>query len=170
MWRLGLVSLLALSVLPAAGCGVIGFDVSQDIPDTVIMGDPTAGVVVGANDTPLTLDIQAETQQRHSGPASSAHLKDLSFTIKLPDGAVFDFVDAVSILLIPKNPMSRLKTVKIAELLTVPHERTIHITPVPNVDILPYSNEGATIQATAVGHFPAVDTTYSGHVVVEVRI
>lgn len=165
-----LVVLFSTVTVGAAGCGAISFDVSQDIPATMIFGDPNSMPVVAGSDAPLTLDIQAETDQRHTGPASAAYLKDLSFTITIPQGGGFYFVSAVTIYLTPKNPASRLPIVKIAESSPIPDANTIHITPIPGVDMLPYSNEGATIDATAAGRFPTEDTTYVGHVVVTVKI
>jgi hypothetical protein len=160
-----------LSAVGAVGCGNISFDVSQDIPPTFIMGDPTSTVFAG--DTmpqPLTLDIMAETNMRHTGPASSAFLKELTFTITQPSGGTFYFATAVQIFLVPQNPNSALPTIEIAHLNPVPNETTIHLVPDPGVNMLPYSNEGANITAAATGYFPTEDTTYVGHVVVEVRI
>jgi len=167
-WSLCLIAIL--STVGAAGCGAISFDVSQDIPATTITGDPNSTPLVGNSDAPLTLDIQAETDQRHTGPASAAYLKDLSFTITVPQGGTFYFAAGVTITLVPKNPASSLPTITIAELHPIPNENTIHITPIPGVNMLPYSNEGATIQATAAGYLPTQDTTYVGHVVVTVKI
>ena len=165
--RLGLLGICSAT---AIGCGSIGFDVSQDIPPPTIMGDPNSTPTAAQSDAPLTLDIQAQTQQRHTGPASSAHLKDLTFTITVPQNGTFYFAQGVSISLVPINPMSRLPVVEIARLMPIPSTTTIHVTPVPGVDMLPYANEGSNIQATAVGRLPTEDTTYVGHVVVEVRI
>jgi hypothetical protein len=165
------VLLVFLSAVGAVGCGNISFDVSQDIPATFIMGDPNSMVLVGDSaPQPLTLDIMAETNMRHTGPASSAFLKELTFTITQPSGGTFYFVQAVQIYLVPQNPMSALPTVEIAHLGPVPNETTIHIVPDPGVDMLPYSNQGANITASATGFFPKEDTMYVGHVVVEVRI
>ena len=74
------------------------------------------------------------------------------------------------IFLIPKNAGSSLPTVKIADLKPVPDANTIRLVPVPNVDMLPYSNEGANITASASGRYPIEDTMYVGHVVVTVKI
>jgi hypothetical protein len=163
--------MLSVSVLGAAGCGIISFDVSQGIPDTMIIGDPNAPALIGTSEAPLSLDIQAETDQRHTGPASAAYLKDLSFSIKTPASGTFYFASAVSIILVPKNPASTLKTVEIANLSPVPHDQsTIHLIPVPGVNMLPYSQEGAFIKATALGTWPREDTVYNGWVVVQVKI
>lgn len=163
----------AVTALAAAtaGCGAISFDVSQDIPATTIYGDPTASPIIGSTEPqPLTLDIQAETEKQHTGPASAAYLKELTFTITQPAGGTFYFATEVHIYLIPKSPTSLLPTVKIADLKPVPAENRIKLVPVPNVNMLPYSQEGANITASASGYFPQEDTMYVGHVVVTVKI
>jgi hypothetical protein len=163
--------LLAALVVGGTGCGNISFDVDQQIPPTFIMGDPSGMVLSGTTDAqPLTLDIMAETQQRHTGPASSAHLKQLTFMITQPAGGTFYFVQEAHIYLVPKSTTSTLPTVEIARLKPVPNETTIQFEPVPGVDMLPYSNEGANITASATGFYPMEDTTYVGYVKVEVKI
>jgi hypothetical protein len=168
----GLLAALVLVVAAgaAAGCGNIAFDVDQDIPATTIFGDPTGGVLSATGAQELTLDIRAETESRHTGPASAAYLKELTFTVTQPANGTFYFASQVSIYLTPKNPASALQSVKIANLDPVPAETTIRLVPIPGVNMLPYSEEGANITATATGFFPTEDTTYVGHVVVEVRI
>jgi hypothetical protein len=163
--------LLALAAVGVVGCGNISFDVEQDIPATVLPGDPNQMPIVG--DTPpqpLTLDIKAETDQRHTGPASAAYLKELTFTITRPANGTFYFAVQVQIYLQPKNPASNLPKVLIAKLEPIPDTNTIRLVPVPGVNMLPYSDEGSDITASAAGYNPMVDTEYVGHVVVEVRI
>jgi hypothetical protein len=162
---------LALAALCSAGCGIISFDIDQDIPPSIIYGDPNATAIIDAGGTPqpLMLDIQAETQSRHTGPASSAHLKSLSFTITDPADGTFYFASEVRIFLIP-HMGSSLSTIEIANLKPVPATTHIDMVPIPGIDILPYANEGADITATATGFFPPVDTTYVGHVTVTVKI
>jgi hypothetical protein len=175
-YRLGLlIGVSALAALSSAGCGIISFDIDQDIPPSIIYGDPnnTAILAAGGTPQPLVLDIQAETQARHTGPASSAHLKSLSFTItdpSMPPDNTFKFATEVHIYLIPQNPSSSLSTIEIANLKPVPPNTRIDMIPIPGVDILPYANEGADITASASGYFPSVDTTYVGHVTVTVKI
>ena len=171
-----LIGLLALAAVSAAGCGLISFDIDQDIPPSTIFGDPTTTMIInqGGMPQPLVLDIQAETQARHTGPASSARLKSLSFRITDPapptQGSTFYFANEIHIYIIPKNPNSSLPTIEIANLKPVPDTNEIHMVPIPGVDILPYADEGANITANATGYFPPVDTTYVGHVTVTVRI
>lgn len=169
--RAAALSLVVLAAAAAAGCGAIGFDVSQDIPPTTIFGDPTGSFLSGQTEPqPLTLDIQAETESRHTGPASAAYLKELTFTITQPSGGTFYFAQQVHIYLVPKNPNSSLPQREIATLNPVPNENRIKLVPIPGINMLPYSEEGSNITASATGYFPTEDTVYVGHVVVEVRI
>jgi hypothetical protein len=170
--QLGLLFVILSTVaIGAAGCGAISFDISQDIPATFVMGDPTAPPLVGDSTAPLSLDIQAETNQRHTGPASAAYLKDLSFTITIPQNGTFYFAQSVVIQLKPTNPNSTLQPVPIAELSPIPTDQnTIHVKPIPGVNMLPYSQQGAVIDAVVFATWPREDTTYVGHVVVTVKI
>jgi hypothetical protein len=134
------------------------------------MGDPNQSTLVAANDAPLMLNIMAETDQRHTGPASAAYLKDLSFTIQMPKGGTFYFADGVTIKLVPKDPNSTLPVIEIAKLNPIPNTNTIHVIPDPGVNILPYANAGSNIEADAAGHLPTEDTTWDGEVVITVKI
>jgi hypothetical protein len=170
--ELGLLfAILSTVTVGTAGCGSISFDISQDIPATFVMGDPTAPPLVAGSEAPLSLDIQAETNQRHTGPASAAYLKDLSFTITIPQNGTFYFAQTVIIQLKPTDPNSKLPIIPIAELSPIPTDQnTIHVRPIPGVNMLPYSQQGALIDAVVSASWPREDTTYVGHVVVTVKI
>jgi hypothetical protein len=164
----------ALAILPlliapaAAGCGVIGFDISQDIPSNMIIGTQVEmAAVVDAPPTPLEINIDAEAEKQ-GGLASSAWLKELTFTVTSPTKGTFYFVSAVAITI--DAPSASLPEIKIAELQPVPNLQTISITPVPGVELLPYARAGAQIHAKAIGYFPKEDTTYVGKVVIHVKI
>src|SRR5262249_26543448 len=136
-------------------------------------GDPTGAMmtIVGSTDPqPLTLDVPAQTQAHHTGSATSAHLKELTFMITQPAGGTFYFATSVDIFLVPTNPMSLLPMVRIATLSPIPNVNMIKLEPIKDIDILPYSDEGANIKAQAIGYYPTEDTTWVGHVVVEVNI
>ncbi len=64
-----------------------------------------------------------------------------------------------------------LTQAEVANLDPVPKgQTTLSFNIVPGVDLLPYINAGATITATATGTQPTQDTSFDGHVQVEVRI
>src|SRR4051812_45417904 len=133
------IAAVAVAAGASAGCGNIRFDVDQDIPATTIFGDPNQMVLAGSTEPqPLTLDIQAETESRHTGPASAAYLKDLTFTIPPPAGGTFSFAHEVHISLTPKTPSSNLPSIEIAPPTPAPAETTIHLQPLPGINMLPY--------------------------------
>src|SRR5689334_7158195 len=93
-----LVVMIALSL---AGCGALGFDVDQDLPEQRVPGSPLGGLLPSFLPTPLPLniDLKSETQKRSTGPATAAYLKALSFSITPHDHPAtnFDFVDEIHI-------------------------------------------------------------------------
>jgi hypothetical protein len=167
-----IVYALALSLicaLGAMGCGNISFDVEQDIPVTFIdPGKVDPNLPAGAVETeaPLNIDIQAETEKRNTGPASSARLKSLTFTIIMPPQGTFYFATGVSIFISANG----LPTREIARLTPIPNTTTISVPPIPDVEMLPYAERGATITATAVGTWPREYTEYVGKVVMTIKV
>jgi len=165
---------LAIAAL-ASGCGAIGFDVSQSVPEQQVPGSPLGGLLPSflPQPFPITIDIKQETAKRSTGPATSANLKQVEFEMT-PHGqssSTFDFVDEIHIFVAPSAAGSSLPMVEIANLKPVPKGQTkIDLTIVPGVDLLPYINAGASISATASGHQPAETVTYDGTVVVTVHI
>jgi hypothetical protein len=166
-------SLAVLVTLALLGCGLVSFDVDQDIPAQTIPGSPLAAVLpAGASlfQLPLNIDINAATQGHGTGPARSANLKSLTLTVTAPSAAPgnnFDFLDSIQIIISASGQSDQ----EIAQLSPVSKgQTTISITPDPGVDLLPYINAGATIKVTASGHEPAQDTTVVGHVVVTVHV
>ena len=160
-----------LFFLLCSSCGAVSFDVEQDLQKQTIQGNPLGGVLSSAllpNPYALNIDIKAEVAKRGTGPATKAFLKSLVFDIaaETPD-ATFDFITETRLFV--EGP--GLQKVEIAHKVPVPKGlKKLEFDIVPEVDLLPYINAGATISATAVGTQPVRDTTFTGRVVVEVRI
>ena len=151
----------------ASGCGLVSFDVSQDIPAQTVPGSPLGALLpVSLFAIPLNIDIRSETAGHGTGPASSVTLSSVSLTVMSPSGATFDFVDSIVINISGPG----LSEVEIGRLQPVPGTASISIPPTGGVDLLPYINAGATITAKASGHMPASDTTFVGTVVVTVHV
>ena len=162
--------LLLGAALTTAGCGLIAFDVSQDIPAQTVPGSPVGALLPPSLFAlPLNIDLQSETAAQGTGPARSVSLKALSLTITSPAGATFDFVSSISIS-IGGSDGSGLPEREIARLEPVPAKGTINLQPVPGVDLLPYIKAGAKITATASGHAPSSDVTFDGSVVVTIHV
>jgi hypothetical protein len=164
---------VAFAVLAASGCGLIAFDVDQDLPPQMIQGSVLGGLLPSfLAPTPLHIDIKSETQKRDTGPASSANLKLLRFQLTPHDAPSgnFDFLDEVHIFIeSPSN--GALARREIATLAPVPKgATTLTLTIVPGIDLLPYINAGAQITATATGREPSMNVTFDGHITVTVHI
>jgi hypothetical protein len=162
-----LIAPLAAALL-FGGCGLVSFDVSQDIPAQTITGSPLGALLPASLFAiPMNVDLSSATASHGTGPASSVTLSSLTLTVTAPAGGTFDFVDSISIDL----SASGLPDTEIAKLAPVPRgKNSISIPPTPGVDLLPYINAGATIKASASGHLPAQDTTFVGKVVVTVHV
>jgi hypothetical protein len=161
----------AVTLLPAlTGCGLVSFDVSQDVPPQTIMGSPLGALVPATLfSLPLNIDLSAETTARGTGPAKSANLSSLTLSISSPTGGTFDFLTSITFSVASPNDPS-LPEVVIAKLQPVPGDAVISIPPAPGVDLLPYIKAGASIKASASGHQPTQDTVITGKVVVAVHV
>lgn len=151
----------------ASGCGLLSFDVDQDIPAQTVPGSPLGALLpVSLFAIPMNVDIRSETTAHGTGPASSVTLSSISLTVMSPSGATFAFVDSIAISISAPG----LAEIEIARLQPVPGAASISIPPEGGVDLLPYINAGATITASASGHMPASDTTFAGKVIVTVHV
>ena len=165
------ILVVAALLLSVPGCGAIGFDVAQPIPQQTIQGNALGALLPSFLPTPfaITIDVKQAEQQHNTGPATSANLKSLTFQAlphAMPSGN-FDFVDEIHIFVAASN----LPMVEIATLKPVPKGlTTLDLVVVPGVNLLPYINAGATISAQASGHQPAQDFSYDGNVVITIRI
>lgn len=164
-------AVMALSATCLVACGAVRFDVEQALPEQKVTGSPLGGVLPSFLPNPftVTIDVKAETQKRGTGPATAAYLKSLSLRAtpaSSPSGN-FDFLDEIHIF-IEASGQSKLEvaTVKpVAKGLT-----TLTFTLVPEVNLLPFINAGATLSATATARQPTKDFTFDGDVVIDVRI
>lgn len=173
--RIFLSGFVGVPLFGLSSCGhLASFDVSEDISEQSVQGNPLGALLPSflPQPFPITVDVKAETAKRDTGPASSVDLKSISFSITphtTPNGN-FDFVDEIHIY-VETTQQTPLPKVEIANLSPVPKgQTTISLNVVPNVDLLPYVNAGATLTATASGHQPAQTTTYDGHIVVTINI
>jgi hypothetical protein len=164
---------LVLALL-SSGCGLLSFDVSQDLAEQRIPGSALGGILPNflQAPVPITINLSAETQKRDTGPAKSANLKAIRFRATptgMPSGN-FDFVDEIHIHVSSPNDPTLPKK-EIARLAPVPNgQTTIELEVVGDVDLLPYINKGAEISATANGTQPTQDFTYDGQVTITVHI
>ena len=160
--RLVLVALALAAGGAQSGCSLVGFEITQPIPAQTVPGNPLGSLLPASLfQIPIDVDVGAATQAMGTGPASSVTLKAFTLTVMSPAGGTFEFMDSISINISSPND-SRLPTMKIADLPVVPAETTISIPPTGDVNLLPYINAGAEITATASGHVPPQDVTFTG--------
>lgn len=171
-----LLPLLALLPLSAGGCGALDFDVQQAIPEQRVAGSLT-GALFGTlipSPFPLTIDLAQETKARGTGPVKAAGLKTLTFAITntASAGSVHDFrfVETVDIYIESTKSGSTLTRQKIADLPSPPgNQTTLSLRTFPEINLLPYINEGSRITSTASGTVPPNDVTFNGQIVVHVN-
>jgi hypothetical protein len=169
-------ALLLTAVLVMSGCGALGFDVSQTIPQQTVPGSPLGGLLPSflPSPFPINIDVKQQEAMHGTGPATSANLKSLTFQALPHDkpSGNFNFVDSIQVFVAAPN----LPMVQIAQTpSTFKGNGTVQVTTlsldvVPNVNLLPYINAGATISAQATGRQPAQDFSYDGSVVITIRI
>jgi hypothetical protein len=160
---------IALALAAVAGCGVLPFDVGQDIAEQKVPGSVVGGILPSFIPTPIpiTINIQSETEKRGTGPARSAGLSSLTLSATRSSGT-FDFLDEVHIF-VSSQGNSSLPRSEIATLKPVPKgATTVSFTPT-NVDLLPYINAGAQIDSQATGTQPKNDFFFDGHLVITAR-
>lgn len=162
-------ALLLMSALAlASSCGAVHFDVTQPIPAQTVPGNPFASFLTQLLPAPLrlTIDVQMETQKQGTGPATSAGLRALRLRA-MNTGTTFDFLDEVSVY----AEAPGLPKVEVARARPVPRgQSTLEFSVWPQVDVLPYLNQGATLTTTSTGSVPATNFSFNGEVVVEIRI
>ena len=179
------LSALTLTLsLGATGCGAVGFDISQDIPEQRVAGapvNPIMGLLPSFLQTPvpITVDLKTETQKRATGPATHVYLTatSLSATPHSSPGGNFDFLTELHIF-VEAQQGTGLPRREVATLKPVPRSAaTVNFTIVPDVDLLPYikaqdsdPNAKAQITATATGTQPMKDFTYDGRITFTIKI
>jgi len=152
-------------------CGNVSFDVDQDLAEQTVPGSPIPNLLPSflPNPAQINVNIQDEVAKRGTGPAKAAYLKSLTLSITPHDAPKgnFDFISEVHLFV--EGP--GLNKAEVAKLVPVPKGQTkLDFTIVPDVDLLPYVNAGATITANETGTQPAMDTKFDGHIIIEVRI
>jgi hypothetical protein len=172
---------LALAIglgLGLGGCGLIEFDLNEKVPEQRIQGSVLSGILPGflGAPVPLMLDVQAASKAMGTGPVTSAGLKSLTFNItgtamQSGDSDDFDFVRSIDVFIESRKSGSSLPRVKIADLpAQTSGAKQLNLRTYPEVELLPYINEGCQISATAAGNAPPDDVTFDGQVTVRAKI
>ena len=171
-----LLKSLWLLPLLVGGCGVLDFDVQQKIPEQRVSGSLTSALLgtLVPSPFPLSIDLAQETKAHGTGPVKAAGLQSLTFQITptASSGSVHDFrfVQSVIINIQSTKSGTTLQKQKIGDLPSPPGQQTtLNIHTYPDVNLLPYINEGSLISSTATGSIPPNDVTFDGQIVVHVN-
>jgi hypothetical protein len=170
------IVLAAIATL--ASCAGIGdFDVERSIAEQRVQGNPLAGVLsdLFAVPIPMDVDIASETSARDTGPAKSAHLRELSLRITATsegpsDTDDFGFLDSVNVFIESTRQGSSLARVRIAQALGIAAGRVLSFDVVRSVDVLPYANEGSRFVSEVKGSVPRDDVTFDGGFTLRVEL
>jgi hypothetical protein len=158
--------------LLCAGCGVLDFDVTQNIPAQMIPGNPAASMLPASvlpGTLSFTFDV-AQQQKQHGVTIDSVHMKAFSLDID-PSSATqnFDWLGSLQIEIASAKAGSTLPRVVIAMQATVPKGVThVDFTVDGSVNLLPYINEGTAITTSGSGRPTANGVTITGKLVVKV--
>ena len=164
----------ALALLALAACGATDFDVSQDVPEQRITGSPLPGILGQILPVPVAIDIQEQIEARETGPIDAIHLRSLTLSITITaegdrDLDDFGFIDRVDLFVESSQAGSSLPRVRVASATRPGAVRSFAFDVVPDVDLLPYVNEGSQMTADGEASVPPDDVTYDGEAVFRVK-
>ncbi|HJL19898.1 MAG TPA: hypothetical protein RMH99_29815 [Sandaracinaceae bacterium LLY-WYZ-13_1] len=177
--RLRLLSVPTLALLALTGCtSTGGFELGIDLAEQRVDGNPVGGLLGGFFEVPIPLmvDLAAETAARDTGPAQRVRLVELSLAITPTaesegDTDDFGFLDGAEIFVESADAGSSLRRQRIATLEEVPEgARELFFATDPEVDLLPYIDEGARLTSSAEGTVPPDDVTFDGRAVLSVEV
>ena len=171
---------LSLLFLPILACGLISFDLDQEIAENTVKGIDLLNPALDANTffppMALSLNLDQEIAARETGPASAAYLK--AITLEITDTAKsnpsdddsFDFFQELQIFIEAKD--ASLPKKKLAFIKDFSAKSTVlNLGIDESIDLLPYINAGAKISCAAGGLFPPKDdVSYKGKITVTIKI
>lgn len=157
-------TLVLVPLLAAAGCaGFLMFRVTESIEEQRVSASQIGPVLT----MPITLDLEAETAARDTGPARHVYLETLTLSVTTtaePPGDVDDlaFLQGAEIFIESSNPQSNLPRQRVAALAPIAEGDRTATFVADDVDIIEYAREGARLTATAEGTLPPDDVTFDG--------
>jgi hypothetical protein len=150
--------LVVLAALGSAGCDVISFAITTDLPATTISAGAPGDVLTSLGST-TNIDPQ------NTGPAGSASLQSL--TLSASGGGTFDFIQEVHFYIDSPG----LPEVEVANLTAIPAGQTsLSLNVLPNIELLPYLQAGCTLRTSVTGTAPAQDFVFTGELVAEIGV
>jgi hypothetical protein len=161
------LGLLILGGVLAMRCGLGDFDVTESVPAQTIPGGSSAAAQPSAFE--MNMAISEKDLPTGSSLVSAVTLSSATFNLTAPAGGNFDFVQSVTLSILSPSD-SRLKEAPIATGHPKPGSNKLELSPVGDVDLLPYVHAGAMVRGVATGKAPNVSTTFDGKVVLRVHL
>lgn len=149
--------------------GIYSFLHTEEIPEQRIQGSPLGllGTLFGPQR--LTLNVQAQTEARGTGPAKKVLLRAFRLALT-PNSSIdqdFDFLDSVFIDIEAEGQPK----IQIAGVANVADDlRVVNFNVEDSIDLLPYINAGATVSIRSMGTQPERDVYFDGAIVFDIRI
>lgn len=177
---IGSNSVLLLAAVALCGCGgtnPVGFDISRDVAEQVVHGDPLAHAAAGVfsaspfNPFMISVDLSAESRANGNVVVHRVLLQALSFTMtatEQPAGDMdcWDFIESIEVFASSTASSTTLPRIRIASATAPGCVPTLALTPVADVNLKPDIEEGARIEVEASGIPPADNVSFDGQIVV----
>ena len=159
-------------------CGVLDFDVTQNIPATTVRGDPVAaaaGTFIAPDSAispfSFTLNLEQETKSRGTSLASSVKLKAMYLELTAASGEPnFDWLQTLDVFVESTKAGTTLPKVKIASLPAVARGVRKLVLAVESANLLQYVKEGTKVSATARASAPAHDAVFGGAITFRIGV
>jgi len=159
---------LAAVVSASAGCGVLDFDVEQDVSPQTISGSGVPAPLAAIFPLPLTIDIGSKIEAKHVGPIDGVTLSSLTLQIT-SSGGDWAFVSHIEVSVESAKAGSTLPHVKIASVSSLGAVRILTFDTESGVNLKPYIDEGTKVVSRCSGTLPTTDVTFDGKAVLTVH-
>lgn len=173
--------LMSISAVLFSGCGLLAFDITQELDEVVIPGMNPAyqqfnsSIIFPA--TPININLGAEIAAQGTGPATSAAIKELTLYVTSKakasptDEDYFDFFKTINLYIEGTGPKA-IPRQKLAWIKAVPDKaETLHFEINDSLDLLPYIQDGCRIVSdVAPLMLPKDPISYKGTIIITIRV
>lgn len=168
------VPLLFVAITTCHG-DTIAFDISQNIPEQVIPGDPVANSVASGADGGLSLHFSPSVGPMTVDGLASLGLRSLQLSItasREPEGDTdcWDFLDSAAVSIESTLEGSSLARAPVASVTQPGCITTLVFTPADGLDLLPYVREGFRLVIDVTGVPPPDDVSFDGRFVMRAGV
>jgi hypothetical protein len=161
-------TLAALMLIAVAGCSVADFDVTRAIPSETIAGTGSLPSATSPDTAqPLDVPLHQVVDSSSTGFVNSIYLSDL--TLDIHSTGDWSFVQSMDLYIASTMSGTTLPKVVVASASAPGAVTKLNLAITPDVDLVPYINEGAVLTATATGTQPSHDVTLDGQFTLHVH-